>query len=106
MLIRFTVAAAITGLLTMTSAFAVDMPELAKKSGCISCHKIDKKLVGPAWQDVAGKYKGDAEAPAKLSAKIANGGKGVWGEVPMPANPKVSAADISELVTFILGLAK
>lgn len=106
MILKFAAATAFAGLLTMNSAFAVDMPELAKKSGCVACHKIDKKLVGPAWQDVADKYKGDAEAPAKLSAKIASGGKGVWGEVPMPPNPKVSAAEISELVTFILGLAK
>lgn len=106
MLTKFTIASVVAGLLTVGSVFAADMPELAKKSGCVACHKIDKKLVGPAWQDVADKYKGDAEAPAKLSAKIASGGKGVWGPVPMPPQPKVSQADIAELVTFILGLAK
>lgn len=106
MLTKFTIASVVADLLTVGSVFTADMPELAKKSGCVACHKIDKKLVGPAWQDVADKYKGDAEAPAKLSAKIASGGKGVWGPVPMPPQPKVSQADIAELVTFILGLAK
>jgi len=106
MLTKFTIATVVAGLFTVGSVFAADMPELAKKSGCVACHKIDKKVVGPAWQDVADKYKGDAEAPAKLSAKIASGGKGVWGAVPMPPNAKLSDAERSELVAFILGLAK
>lgn len=96
----------VAGLFVAGSAFAADMPELAKKSGCVACHAIDKKLVGPAWQDVANKYKGDAGAAATLSAKIASGGKGVWGAVPMPPQAKVSEADRTELVSFILGLAK
>ncbi|MGC2164562.1 MAG: c-type cytochrome [Gallionella sp.] len=106
MLTKFTVAYVVAGLFATGTVLAADMPELAKKSGCVACHTIEKKLVGPAWLDVANKYKGDAEAPAKLSAKIVSGGKGVWGAVPMPPQAKVSQADVAELVTFILGLAK
>ena len=95
---------AATGLMLAGGAMAADMPDLAKKYGCTNCHKIDKKAVGPGWQDVAAKYKGDAEATAKLSTKIVKGGSGVWGTIPMPANPKISDAEAKELATFILGL--
>jgi len=97
---------AAAGLMFAGGAMAADMPALAKKSGCANCHAIDKKVVGPAWQDVANKYKGDAGAADKLITKIAKGGSGVWGAVPMPAQPKLSEADNKELVGFILGLAK
>ena len=96
---------AAAGLMVAGSAMAAEMPELAKKSGCTACHAIDKKLVGPAWLEVAKKYKGDAGAEAKLEAKVAKGGSGVWGTMPMPPNaPKVSAADTKTLVKFIMGL--
>jgi cytochrome c len=98
--------AVVTGLTFAGSSMAADMPAVAKKNGCTSCHTIDKKLVGPAWQAVADKYKGDAGAADKLSTKIAKGGGGVWGPVPMPAQPKLSEAENKELVAFILGLAK
>ena len=98
---------AAAGLMVAGSAMAVDMPDLAKKAGCIACHKIDGKLVGPGWTDIAKKYKGDATAQAKLEAKVAKGGAGAWGTMPMPANaPKVSEADTKTLVEFVLGLAK
>ena len=97
---------AVAGLMMAGGAMAADMPEVAKKNGCTNCHKIDKKVVGPAWQDVADKYKGDAGAADKLIAKVAKGGSGNWGAVPMPAQPKLSEADNKELVDFILGLAK
>ncbi len=96
---------AAAGLMIAGGAMAVDMPALAKKNGCTNCHSIDKKVVGPAWQDVANKYKGDAGAADRLVAKIGKGGGGVWGSVPMPAQ-KASEADRKELVAFILGLAK
>jgi cytochrome c len=104
----FIVSIAVAAGLTFAgSSMSADMPPLAKKSGCTNCHAIDKKVVGPAWQAVADKYKGDAGAAAKLEAKVAKGGSGVWGPTPMPANsPKVSDADIKELVGFVLGLAK
>lgn len=79
--------------------------ELAQKSGCFTCHTIEKKLVGPAWIDVAAKYRGQKDAEARLIAKVARGGSGVWGAVPMPPNsPKVSEGDIKVLVHFILTL--
>lgn len=97
---------AAAGLMVAGGAMAVDMPAVAKKNFCTSCHAIDKKVLGPAWQAVADKYKGDASAHDKLSAKIAKGGSGVWGSMAMPAQPKVNEADMKELVGFILGLAK
>lgn len=85
--------------------------DLAKASGCLACHSVEKKVVGPAWQDVANKYKGDAGAKAALVAKVKAGGKGNWtevtGGVPMPPySPRVADADIATLVDFVLGLAK
>lgn len=81
--------------------------ELAKKSGCLACHSVEKKVVGPAWMDVSNKYKGNAEMKAKLVEKVKKGGKGVWGEVPMPPySPRVADADIESLVTFVLSLAE
>ena len=77
---------------------------MMQKSGCAACHAIDKKVVGPAYQDVAAKYKGDKDALAKLSDKVKKGGVGVWGEVPMPPNVQVPDADIKDLVGWILTL--
>ncbi len=82
-----------------------DERSLAQKVGCFACHTIDKKLVGPAWKDVAAKYRGQKDAEAKLITKVSKGGAGVWGPTPMPPNsPKVSDKDIKTLVNFILGL--
>ena len=78
--------------------------ELAVKSGCTACHKIDAKLVGPAYKDVAAKYKGDKKAEATLIAKVKNGGSGVWGPVPMPPNAAVKDEDLKTLVKWILAL--
>lgn len=97
---------AAAGLMVAGSALAADMPPLAKKNNCTACHAIDKKLVGPAWQAVGDKYKGDAAAKAALVTKIQKGGSGNWGKMPMPANPKLSEADAVALVDFVLGLAK
>lgn len=80
--------------------------ELAKKNNCMSCHQIDKKLVGPSYQDIAKKYAGNSDAPKALAAKIKSGGKGNWGEVPMPPNPAVKDADIATLAKWILAGAK
>ena len=87
-------------------ALAQSGEELAKKDGCVACHAVDKKVIGPAFVDVAAKYKGDAKAPTLLAKKIKEGGSGVWGQVPMPPNSQVSDADIKTLVTYILGLKK
>ncbi|MBK7899577.1 MAG: c-type cytochrome [Azonexus sp.] len=74
---------------------------LAKAKNCMSCHAVDKKLVGPAYKDVAAKYKGDAKAPAALAAKIKAGGKGAWGEVPMPPN-NVTEDEAKKLAAWVL----
>jgi cytochrome c len=79
--------------------------QLALANKCMACHAVDKKLVGPAWKDVAAKYRGQKGAEAKLIEKVAKGGSGVWGQVPMPPNsPQVSDSDIKTLVRFILNL--
>ena len=77
---------------------------LAQKSGCLACHAVDKKVVGPAFKEVANKYRGDKTAEAKLEKKVKEGGSGVWGQVPMPPNTQVSDADIKALVKWILSL--
>jgi cytochrome c len=95
----------------LVSGSAMADLELAKKSGCLACHSVDKKIVGPAWADVGKKYKGDAGAKAALIAKVKKGGKGNWtavtGGVPMPPySPRVSDEDIEKLVSFVLSLGK
>ena len=78
---------------------------LAQKSGCLACHSVDKKVLGPAFKDVAAKYKGNKEAESKLVAKVKAGGSGVWGPMPMPANsPQVKDEDIKSIVQWVLSL--
>ncbi len=79
---------------------------MMRKHGCAACHSITKKLVGPAYVDVAAKYRGDKDAVAKLTRKVKEGGSGVWGQIPMPPNAATPTADITELVTWILTLHK
>lgn len=81
---------------------AAKAQELANKNACMGCHQVDKKLVGPAYKEVAAKYKGDKNALAALSKKVKGGGAGVWGPVPMPANPNLSDADVKTLVEWVL----
>jgi cytochrome c len=76
--------------------------ELAKQKNCLACHAVDKKLVGPSYKDVAAKYKGDKDATAKLAKKIREGGVGVWGQVPMPANPQVNEQEAMSLAKWVL----
>ena len=107
MKIRYSLILAGVWLIGMQPAqAAVDMAKgdaLAKASGCLACHAVDKKLVGPAYKDVAKKYKGDKTAKDKLIKKVKTGGSGVWGPVPMPPNsPKVKDADIKTLVEWVL----
>ena len=98
-LIAITAAA---GALFAQNALAADPAKLAQAKGCMACHSIDKKVVGPAYKDVAKKYAGDKTAADKLAAKVMKGGSGVWGAVPMPANPQVSEAEAKKLVAWIL----
>lgn len=77
---------------------------LATAKNCMACHAVDKKMVGPAFKDVAAKYAGQKDAAAKLAAKVIAGGAGVWGPVPMPANAQVNDAESKKLVAWILTL--
>ncbi len=97
-------SAALGALAVMASAPAFADEALAKKKNCLVCHTVDKKVVGPSYKDVAAKYKGDASAVAKLSAKVIKGGSGSFGAAPMPANPQVNEAEAKQLVTWILSL--
>jgi len=104
---RLALTVALLGLSAAASAWAADSGEdLIKKYGCTACHAVDKKIVGPAYVEVAAKYKGDAGAVAKLMEKVKKGGTGVWGQVPMPPNPQVPDADLKSIVTWILSLKK
>jgi cytochrome c len=85
-------------------ALAQDPEALLKANACTACHQIDKKLVGPAYKDVAAKYRGQKDAEAKLVEKVKKGGSGVWGQVPMPPNAAVKDADIAIMVKYILSL--
>ena len=98
---RLAVALA-TGAVLSLPAQASD--ELAKKYMCMTCHTVDKKLVGPSYKDVAAKYKADKAADTKLYDKIKKGGTGVWGQIPMPPNTQVNDAEIKTLVSWILSL--
>ena len=95
--------AVVAGAILAAPARASD--ELAKKYNCFTCHTVDKKNVGPAYKDIAAKYKGQNVA-AKLEEKVKKGGQGVWGPVPMPPNAATSEADIKNLVDWILTLKK
>ena len=75
---------------------------LATRHNCVMCHELDKKYVGPAFQDVARKYEGQPEAAARLAEKVRKGGGGVWGKVSMPPHPTVPAGDIRKLVEWVL----
>jgi len=94
------IASLAAGLAVSTPALA-DL-KLATAKNCMACHTVDKKLVGPAYKDVAAKYAGQKDAAAKLEAKVMKGGAGVWGPVPMPANTQVNAAEAKTLVAWIL----
>jgi cytochrome c len=81
---------------------ALASADLAQKKNCMACHAADKKLIGPAYKDVAAKYAGQKDAVDKLAQKIQKGGSGVWGAVPMPANPQVSEAEAKQLAAWVL----
>ncbi len=81
-----------------------DQLALATSSGCMACHQVEMKVVGPAYKEVAAKYKGDAGALDMLVAKVKSGGSGTWGQIPMPPNGHVSDENIRAIVTWVLSL--
>jgi cytochrome c len=78
--------------------------QLLQKNGCIACHAVDKKLVGPGYKEVAAKYAGDKDALDKLTKKVKAGGAGAWGQIAMPPHPQVSDADVQAMVKYVLSL--
>jgi cytochrome c len=103
---RFTVNAQLLALAVLFASPAMASEELAKKSACTACHAIDKKLVGPAYKDVAAKYAKQKDAETYLIEKVKRGGMGVWGPIPMPANPTLKDEDAKTLVKWVLALTK
>jgi len=97
---------AATGFLACTSApaLAQDAQKLLSEKGCLACHAVDKKLVGPGYKDVAAKYRARKDAADYLSKKIREGSNGVWGQIPMPPNATVSEAEASTLAKYILSV--
>jgi cytochrome c len=100
---KLTVISASLGLaLASGAALAADAQQLLKDKACLSCHQVDKKLVGPAYKDVAAKYKARKDAEAYLAKKIREGSTGVWGPIPMPPNGTVNDEDAKTLAKFVL----
>ncbi len=97
----------LAGLALLASPLAQASDALVQKGGCLACHTKDKKVVGPAFKDVAAKYKGQVDAPAKLADKVRKGGAGVWGPIPMPPNgaDKLNDAELKAVVEWILKLS-
>lgn len=89
---------------TLLSAPVLADQALATAKNCMACHAMEKKLVGPAYKEVATKYAGQKDAVDKLSAKILKGGSGIWGPVPMPANPQVSEAEAKKLAAWVMSV--
>ena len=96
------IAIVLAGVLTVASTAALANAELAKAKNCLACHSVDKKIVGPAYKEIAAKYANDKSAVDRLAKKVREGGVGVWGAVPMPANPQVNEAEARTLVQWVL----
>lgn len=94
-------------LYALASASAITLPALADQAlanskNCMACHAVERKLVGPSYKDVAKKYAGQQDATEHLATKIVKGGSGVWGAIPMPANPQINDADAKKLAAWVL----
>jgi cytochrome c len=89
---------------SLASLPALASADLAQKKNCMACHAVDKKLIGPGYKEVAAKYAGQKDAADKLAQKIVKGGAGVWGQVPMPANPQVTDGEAKQLAAWVMSL--
>ena len=87
---------------SLITSHSVANEALARKNDCLGCHAVAVKLVGPAFKEVAAKYAGQSDAVDRLVESVRNGGVGKWGDLPMPAHPKLSAADTKKLVEWVL----
>lgn len=102
-LVRLGVAVALMGAAFGAHAYDVSRAQaLAKQHACFGCHAVNRKLVGPSFAQIAGRYKNDAVAPAQLVKKVVQGGAGAWGPVPMPSHPRLSDADARTIVDWVL----
>ena len=104
-MLRKSIALAVSALLMSAGAQAMDAAAakaLASKSACLACHAVDKKLVGPSYKDVAAKHKGQADALEKVAARIKSGGSGIYGPVPMPAQPNLKDDELKLLAAWVL----
>jgi cytochrome c len=99
-----TVATVVAAACLLVAGAAQANEKLAQASGCMACHSMDKKLIGPSYMDVAAKYRGNKGAEADLIKKVKAGGKGVWGDIPMTPNAHVKDEDIKTLVQWILSM--
>ena len=99
---KHVLSALLLGLLSSRGAWANQA--LAVSKNCMACHSVDQKILGPAFSAVSDKYAADKTAQDKLAQKIQKGGVGVWGEMPMPANAQVNAAEAKKLAAWILAL--
>ena len=102
--ILLTAAAAATLAAGVHAADPKAAESLAQASGCLACHTVDKKLVGPSYKEIADRYRKDKAAEASLAQKVKAGGKGVWGDIPMPPNAHVKDADIKSMVQWVLSI--
>ncbi len=94
--------AAFVNLAVGTAAFADNIEQLARDSGCLSCHSAKEKIVGPSFSAVAQKYKGQSDAIPQLVQAVKNGSKGTWGRIPMPGHSSIADEDVKRLVTWVL----
>ena len=92
------------GVTVSGTALADDGAVLARKKNCMACHTVEKKIVGPSYKDVARKYAGQKDAESRLAEKIVKGGKGSWGEIPMPPNATVKPDEAAALARWILSV--
>jgi cytochrome c len=111
---RLIFVVAVSSMVAGQAVFAADTPAagsagsvadavaVARANACMGCHAVDRKLVGPSFQQIAAKYKGDPQASTRLDAKVRDGGSGVWGVIPMPSHPSMNGADIQKVVAWIL----
>lgn len=94
--------AVLLSILMAASAAAHASPELVRDAKCLTCHTVDKRLVGPSFRDVAAKYGNDKTAVDRLASKLRKGGSGVWGPVPMPPIPQLTEAQAKQLAQWVL----
>ncbi len=101
---KLMICVAAVAIAASAEAMSAEMPKLAVDNDCQYCHAIDQRKIGPAWIEVAKRYRNQPDAETRLILKVSKGGKGEWGQMPMPPNDKVSEKDIRALVRYILSL--